>query len=204
MLMPILAGLLVLAQQSPPPIVQPGAPGQPSRMITADKATDISSVRFTEADVRFMQGMIGHHAQALELTGLVAERTTSPDLRKLALRIEMSQADEITMMQAWLAARGQDLPDPHAHHGPDHARMPGMLTSAEMARLAAAKGREFERLFLEFMIKHHDGALVMVKDLFSSAGAGQEPEIFGFASEVEADQFMEIRRMSAMLKELQR
>jgi uncharacterized protein (DUF305 family) len=188
----------------PAPIVQPGAPGQPSRVITAEKATDTSGIRFTEADVRFMQGMIGHHAQALEMTALVADRTADPDLRKLALRIEISQADEIEMMESWLTARGQALPDPHAHHGPDHARMPGMLTAAEMARLAAATGVEFERLFLEFMIKHHDGALVMVKDLFSSPGAGQEPEIFAFASDVEADQFMEIRRMAAMLKELQK
>jgi uncharacterized protein (DUF305 family) len=207
MLTLMLMSLLALPQQAPPqtaPIVQPGAPGQPSRVITAEMATDTAGVRFTEADVRFMQGMIGHHAQALEMTALVAERTASPDLRKLALRIEMSQADEIAMMESWLKARNQALPDPHAHHGPDHARMPGMLTAAEMARLAAAKGAEFERLFLEFMIKHHDGALVMVKDLFSSPGAGQEPEIFVFASEVEADQFMEIRRMAAMLKELQK
>jgi uncharacterized protein (DUF305 family) len=205
----LLATVLVGAQSQappppPPPIIQPGAPGQPSRVISAEKAIDTSGIRFTEADVRFMQGMIGHHAQALEMTALVAERTTSPDLRKLALRIEISQADEIAMMESWLEARGQALPDPHAHHGPDHARMPGMLTAAEMARLAAAKGVEFERLFLEFMIKHHDGALVMVKDLYTSPGGGQEPEIFAFASDVEADQFMEIRRMAAMLKELQK
>jgi uncharacterized protein (DUF305 family) len=204
----LLATVLVGAQSQapppPPPIIQPGAPGQPSRVISAEKAIDTSGIRFTEADVRFMQGMIGHHAQALEMTALVAERTTSPDLRKLALRIEISQADEIAMMESWLKARGQALPDPHAHHGPDHARMPGMLTAAEMARLAAAKGVEFERLFLEFMIKHHDGALVMVKDLYTSPGGGQEPEIFAFASDVEADQFMEIRRMAAMLKELQK
>jgi uncharacterized protein (DUF305 family) len=197
----------LLAQAPPPkpaPIIQPGAPGQPSRVISAENAIDTSGIRFTDADVRFMQGMIGHHAQALEMTALVAARTTSPDLRKLALRIEISQADEIAMMEAWLKARGQALPDPHAHHGPDHARMPGMLTAAEMTRLAAAKGVEFERLFLEFMIKHHDGALVMVHDLFSSPGGGQEPEMFAFASDVEADQFMEIRRMAAMLKELQK
>jgi uncharacterized protein (DUF305 family) len=205
----LLAAVLVEAQsQAPPPqtapIIQPGAPGQPSRVITAEEATDTSGVRFTEADVRFMQGMIAHHAQALDMTALVADRTADPDLRKLALRIEISQADEIEMMEAWLTARGQALPDPHAHHGPDHARMPGMLTAAEMRRLAAARGVDFERLFLEFMIKHHDGALVMVKDLFSSPGAGQEPEIFAFASDVEADQFMEIRRMAVMLKERQK
>jgi uncharacterized protein (DUF305 family) len=203
----VLLVVMLAGGQAPPPqtapIIQPGAPGQPSRVITAEKATDTSGVRFTEADVRFMQGMIAHHAQALEMTALVADRTADAELRKLALRIEMSQADEIEMMEAWLTARGQALPDPHAHHGPDHARMPGMLTAAEMQRLAAAKGVAFERLFLEFMIKHHDGALVMVKDLYSSPGAGQEPEIFAFASDVEADQFMEIRRMAIMLKERQ-
>jgi uncharacterized protein (DUF305 family) len=194
------------ARQQPPapPIIQPGAPGQPSRVITAETAADTSAGRFTEADVRFMQGMIGHHAQALEMTALVADRTTSPDLRKLALRIEISQADEISMMEEWLKARDQPLPDPHAHHAHDAARMPGMLTGAEMARLAAARGLDFERLFLEFMIKHHDGALVMVKELFASPGAGQESDIYAFASDVEADQFMEIRRMAAMLKELQK
>jgi uncharacterized protein (DUF305 family) len=203
----VLLVVMLAGGQAPPPqtapIIQPGAPGQPSRVITAEKAADTSGVRFTEADVRFMQGMIAHHAQALEMTALVADRTADAELRKLALRIEMSQADEIEMMEAWLTARGQALPDPHAHHGPDHARMPGMLTAAEMQRLAAAKGVAFERLFLEFMIKHHDGALVMVKDLYSSPGAGQEPEIFAFASDVEADQFMEIRRMAIMLKERQ-
>ena len=206
MLTLIIGALLALAQQPPPPppIIQPGAPGQPSRAITAERAVDLTAVRCTEADVRFMQGMIGHHAQALEMTALVADRTPSPDLRKLAQRIELSQADEIAMMEDWLKARQQPLPDPHAHHAHDAALMPGMLTAAEMARLRAAKGAEFERLFLEFMIKHHDGALVMVKDLFASPGAGQDSDIFAFASDVEADQFMEIRRMAGMLKELQK
>jgi uncharacterized protein (DUF305 family) len=110
----------------------------------------------------------------------------------------VSQADEIEMMQEWLAGRGQALPDPHAHHR-GGALMPGMLTAAEMERLAAAKGPEFDRLFLELMIKHHDGALIMVKELFATPGAGQESEVFAFASDVEADQRMEIERMGAML-----
>jgi uncharacterized protein (DUF305 family) len=149
-----------------------------------------------------MQGMIGHHAQALEMTALVPSRTESDGLRKLALRIEVSQADEIRAMQDWLRARGGRLPDPHAHHAPGAALMPGMLTSAEMARLAAARGAEFDRLFLEFMIKHHDGALIMVKDLFATPGAGQEADVFEFASEVDADQRMEIDRMAAMLNKV--
>ena len=123
-------------------------------------------------------------------------------MKLLAKRIEVSQIDEIGMMKAWLQARGEPLPDAHAHHAGDHALMPGMLTQAEMKRLASAKGVEFDRLFLEGMIKHHLGALTMVKELFSSPGAGQDAEIFAFASEVDADQSMEIDRMSAMLATL--
>jgi uncharacterized protein (DUF305 family) len=120
-------------------------------------------------------------------------------MRLLAGRIDTSQADEIKMMQEWLQARGQKLPDPHAHHAAGARLMPGMLTAQEMQRLSGARGTAFDRLFLEFMIKHHDGALIMVKDLFATPGAGQEPEMFAFASDVEADQRMEIERMGAML-----
>lgn len=187
-----------------PEIVQPGPPGESSRVIAADSAADLSRVQFTAADVRFMQGMIGHHAQAIEMTTLLATRTASADMRKLAQRIEISQADEISMMQEWLRSRGQEGPGEHAHHAPGATLMPGMLTPEEMARLASASGTEFDRLFLEFMIKHHAGALTMVKELFSTPGAGQESEIFAFASDVDADQRMEIDRMGAMLKELQK
>jgi uncharacterized protein (DUF305 family) len=186
-----------------PPIVQPGAPGQPSRTIPASAATDQSRIRYTAADVRFMQGMIGHHAQAIEMTALVPSRTTREAMKLLAQRIEVSQRDEIAMMRGWLRARGQSVPDVHASHHDGGALMPGMLTPVEMAQLAAASGPAFDRLFLESMIKHHDGALVMVQDLFATPGAGQDPEIFAFASDVDADQRMEIARMSALLKEWQ-
>ena len=179
------------------PILQPGAPGQATRVITPDQASRATAVRYTEADVRFMQGMIGHHAQALEMAALLLSRTTREDMKLLAQRIEVSQSDEIKLMQDWLKARGQDLPGEHARH----TLMPGMLTAEEMAKLAAAKGPAFDRLFLELMIKHHDGALTMVKDLFATEGAGQESEIFGFASDVDADQRMEIERMGAMLSQ---
>lgn len=192
------------AVDSGPQLIQPGAPGEPSRVIGAAEAVDLSQVGHTPADVRFMQGMIGHHAQALEMTDLLATRTESGIMRKLALRIEVSQRDEIGMMQEWLRGRGQPVPDEHARHAHGATLMPGMLIPDEMARLAAARGVEFDRLFLEFMIKHHGGALIMVNDLFSAAGAGQESEIFAFASDVEADQQMEIDRMAAMLKELQK
>ena len=180
------------------PIVQPGAPGQETRVVSATQAVDLSRVRHTAADVRFMQGMIGHHAQAVEMVELLKTRSASDDMKKLGLRIEVSQLDEIKMMQGWLQQRGQQLPDPHAHHR-GGALMPGMLTAEEMARLAAAKGAEFDRLFLEGMIKHHAGALTMVQELFASPGAAQESEIFAFASDVDADQRMEIDRMGAML-----
>jgi uncharacterized protein (DUF305 family) len=144
-----------------------------------------------------MQGMIGHHAQALEMTALLRERTSRDDMRLLAERIEVSQGDEIRMMQRWLQARGQEVPGPHAMH--EHGLMPGMLTPEEMDRLAAASGAAFDRLFLESMIKHHEGALVMVKDLLSRDGAAQGSDIFGFASDVDADQRMEIERMRGML-----
>ena len=179
-------------------------------MISAEKATDLSRVQFTPADVRFMQGMIGHHAQALEMAALLPDRSRRDDMRLLATRIEVSQADEIQMMQRWLEARGQQVPGPHAHHAPGAPLMPGMLTAEEMGRLAAATGDAFDRLFLELMIKHHEGALTMVKVLYSTAGAGQESEIYAFASDVDADQRMEIDRMRGMLgmpatsKELER
>jgi uncharacterized protein (DUF305 family) len=185
-------------------IVQPGAPGRASRVIDAADAADLSGVRFTPADVRFVQGMIGHHAQALEMTALLPQRTSREDMRLLAKRIELSQEDEIKMMQDWLRSRGQQVPDPHAHHAHGAELMPGMLTPAEMERLRAATGAEFDRLFLQFMIAHHEGALVMVEELFKTPGGGQEPEIFAFASDVDADQSMEIDRMRALLQERQK
>lgn len=181
------------------PLLQPGAPGAETRSITADKAADLSKVGFTAADVRFMQGMIGHHSQAIEMAALVPTRTVSEDMKRLALRIDLSQADEIAMMKRWLTDRGQTLPDPHAHHHPG-GMMPGMLTVEEMAALAAAKGTEFDRLFLSGMIKHHEGALTMVQDLYGAGGgAGQESDIYGFAADVDADQRMEIDRMRGLL-----
>lgn len=187
-----------------PPIVQPGAPGESSRIITTEKAVDLSRVRATAADVQFMQGMIGHHQQAIEMTGLLATRTSNDTMRKLGQRIEISQADEIRMMQRWLTVRGQAVPDVHAMHMQGATLMPGMLSPQEMDRLAAAKGSTFDRFFLEGMIKHHGGALTMVEELFSHGGAGQESEMFMFASDVDADQRAEIARMGALLGELEK
>ena len=171
-------------------------------MIAVEQATDLSRVQHTDADVKFMQGMIGHHQQAIEMTALLKTRTASEDMKKLAMRIDVSQEDEINMMKHWLQVRGQEVPSEHALHMHGATLMPGMLTDEEMKRLAAAKGTEFDRLFLEGMIKHHGGALTMVQELFSTPGAGQESEIFAFASDVDADQRMEIDRMGAMLNRL--
>ncbi len=187
-----------------PAIIQPGAPGEASRTIAANKAVDLSGVHYTAADVAFMKGMISHHAQAIEMVELLSTRTSSDAMRKLGERIQVSQTDEIKMMQRWLEARGEQAPGAHAHHMMGTTLMPGMLTEAEMERLAQAKGPEFDHLFLEGMIKHHEGALTMVKDLFATPGAGQEPEMFAFASDVDADQRMEIDRMGLMLKEFQK
>jgi len=183
------------------PILQPGAPGQDTRTITTAQATDLSKVGATAADIKFMQGMIGHHAQAVEMVALIADRTANPDMKRLGLRIQISQDDEMNMMRKYLAERGAAVPGPHSHHEPG-GFMPGMLTTEEMTQLANAKGVEFDRLFLMGMIKHHGGAITMVEELFKTPGAGQEGGIFAFASDVDADQRMEIDRMGAMLKEI--
>jgi uncharacterized protein (DUF305 family) len=192
------------SRDASPPVVQPGAPGEAPRVLSPGSVADLPRPGYTAADVTFMQGMIGHHQQAIEMTDLLKTRTRNPDMQKLALRIEVSQADEIKMMQRWLEVRGQEIPSLHAMHMHGATLMPGMLTAEEMARLAAASGPEFDRLFLEGMIKHHGGALTMVQELFATRGAGQESEIFAFASDVDADQRMEIERMAGMLKELQK
>lgn len=164
-----------------------------------------ATAQTTEADIRFVQGMIHHHAQALVMTALVPSHSRSEALGLLADRITVSQRDEIGLMQRWLRAQGAEAPHPPVtleqamgHH--DHAMMmPGMLSTAQLQQLAAATGAGFDRLFLEFMIQHHGGALTMVTDLFGSPGAGQDSWIYQFASDVDADQRAEIARMRQML-----
>ena len=161
-----------------------------------------ASPRHTDADTRFMQGMIAHHRQALVMTALVPERTGNRGIQLLSERIEVSQRDEIRQMERWLQSRGEALPDPAMHehaamgHGP---LMPGMLSAEGIARLEAARGPAFDRLFLESMIRHHEGALEMVGSLLATPGAGQEVDVFRFASDVDADQRIEIERMRRML-----
>ena len=188
--------------QAQTPIVQPGAPGEPSRLISAAEASDLAGIRFTDADVKFMQGMISHHAQAIEMTELLASRSNRDVMRRLAQRIELSQEDEIAMMQEWLRSRGQAVAELDAHHAPGWEPMPGMLTEEEMGRLEQAQAVEFDPLFLELMIKHHRGALTMVDTLLSQRGAAQDSQLFAFTSDITSDQSMEIDRMDAMFAEL--
>ena len=179
------------------------------------RASAQSTPTYTQADVRFMQGMIGHHAQALAMVALIPSRTTRADLRALGERIRVSQTDEIALMKQWLRDRNQQIPEmSHAHDMSGHAMpmsgmpmsdslMPGMLTPQQMADLANASGSEFEALFLKDMIQHHEGALTMVAQLLGTTGSGQEPEVFRFAAEVDTDQRAEIARMNALLNTLQ-
>ena len=206
----ILWGHGVHAQQtdpSKPIVVQPGAPGNPSR--TLPPSTKGALPPLSRADVEFMQGMIRHHAQAVEMTALIASHTKDKELRSLGARISHSQSDEIRFMKRWLAARGEPISmsepkmadmDHHMDrrsHKPMHL-MPGMLTPEQMEALRKANGAEFDRLFLTGMIQHHNGALIMVKDLFATAGAGQDAELFSFATDVDTGQRAEIRIMQGM------
>src|SRR4029077_20126850 len=162
--------------------------------------------RGSKADVEFMQGMIMHHAQAVEMTALIASHTENKDLRLLGARISRSQSDEINFMRRWLASRGEALSMAMPEMpGMDMSRekmalMPGMLTPEQMEALRKAKGAEFDRLFLTGMIQHHNGALTMVKDLFDTAGAGQDAELFNFATDADNSQRAEITIMQSMLE----
>ena len=194
------------AQQTGPApvVVQPGAPGQPSKRLPPSTTAKLPPR--SQAEVDFMQGMIMHHSQAVEMTALIAAHTENKDLRTLGARISSSQSDEIKFMKRWLAVRGEALSmampgmpdmDKSGHAMP---LMPGMLTPEQMEALRKAQGAEFDRLFLTGMIQHHNGALTMVKDLFDTAGAGQDAELFNFATDADNTQRAEIRIMQAMLE----
>lgn len=170
---------------------------------------DSARMRFTEADTRFMQGMIHHHAQAIEMSRLAPTHAASPAVKTLASRIINAQRDEIALMQRWLGDRGQEVPaveigeahvtvSGHMHD----VRMPGMLTAGQLAELAAASGEAFDRLFLTYMIQHHQGAVTMVHELFGTGGAAQDEAAFKLASDVQVDQKTEIARMQRMLAAL--
>lgn len=193
------------AKRAPGPVVvQPGAPGQPTKILPP--STRATLPPHSPADVQFMQDMIMHHAQAVEMTALIESRTQNKELRSLGARISRSQSDEMKFMKQWLAVRGEPTSRPMTHaHGMDMSKhemlMPGMLTAQQMDALKKAKGAEFDRLFLTGMIQHHNGALIMVKDLFDSAGAGQDAELFNFTTDVDTGQRAEIKIMQTMLEE---
>ena len=160
----------------------------------------------TDADVAFMTNMIGHHAQAVRIAGWAPTHGASPAVLRLAERIVVGQQDEIALMQQWLRERGETVPTvDSSHHRPgmDHsAHMAGMLSPAQLDSLDTAQGEAFDRLFLEFMIQHHEGAVAMVQQLFASQGAGEEDTVFRLASDVQADQITEIHRMQQMIDQL--
>ena len=188
---------------SPPAVVQPGAPGQPTKSLPPSTKGTVPPRSL--ADVEFMQGMIMHHQQAVEMTALIPSHTENKNLQSLGARISSSQSSEIRFMQRWLAARGEPLsmampgmPDMD-RSGRPMALMPGMLSPEQMDALRKSKGPEFDRLFLTGMIQHHNGALVMVKDLFDTAGSGQDADIFNFATDADNTQRAEIKIMETML-----
>ncbi len=196
-----LASVLVGSQSiAQAPIIQPGAPGQPSRLISAEEASNLASLTFSDADVKFMQGMISHHAQAVEMGALVDGRSNREAITAIAQRISISQEDEIAMMQGWLEERGQAIPTQHAHHEMgDDDLMPGMLSPEDFQQLEQADGADFDTLFLQFMIEHHKGAIEMVENLLDQPGSAQDSVLYEFTSDVTADQNSEIERMNAML-----
>src|SRR5579871_235951 len=206
------ASLLVLgaiassAQQSAP-IVQPGAPGQPTKFLTEATVGTEPKAPFN-ADVEFMQGMIMHHSQAVDMVALLRTRGKSPALKSFGEKISISQTDEIGFMQRWLESRGKPISMQMDHSKMSaaemknmkmHMLMPGMLTPEQMSALAKARGAQFDHLFLTGMIQHHGGALTMVDDLFNTPGAGQDPVLFDFATDIENTQSAEIKIMRGML-----
>jgi len=227
----LLAAALIAAPQSAP-IFHPGAPGAPSRVITAGEALELARTSYTAEDVAFMQHMIVHHAQAVEMVGLLETHGENARVKLLGRRIALSQEAEMALMRDWLTARNQstEMQGDHSGHDMDHSGMDhgamdhggmdhsahaghamapsetplmtGMLSPAQMARLAAARGSEFDRLFLSGMIQHHQGALDMVADLMEHPDAAQDTLLSDFTTGVVADQSAEILRMQSLLSDL--
>ena len=203
-----LAGLLACSSRTDPATGLPVGAMGPEAAVARARADSVR-LPYTEADIRFMSGMISHHAQAIKMAKWAPTHGASPAIVRLSERIATAQADEIAFMQSWLRDRRQPVPEPDPAGmkmmmgGMEHVMlMPGMLTPEQMTKLDAARGKEFDRLFLTFMIQHHEGAIRMVRELFSAQGAGQDESVFAFANDVEIDQETEIARMKQMLLEL--
>ncbi len=197
----LVAVLIAAAAGADVPIINPGAPGQPGRQLSAEEATQLAHTGYSRDDVRFLQDMIPHHGQALEMAALVDERTNRSELIDIAGRINSSQADEIEFMERWLDERDQPRQAHHGHTHMSHAMM-GMATPQQMAELAASEGTAFDRLFLTLMIRHHEGAVDMVEKLLDQPGSAYDPVLFEFTSDITNDQTAEIERMSALLATL--
>ena len=198
------AGVLLLGMAASAtaqaPIVQPGAPGETARELTAEEATDIAVTSHSPDDVRFMQDMIPHHNQAVQMAELVADRTNREEVVDAAGRITLSQQDEMEFMERWLRDRGERVPDPADHEAMHTShQMAGMATPEQMAELAAAEGADFDRMFLQLMIAHHEGAVTMVEDLLEQPGSAYDPVLFEFTNDVTNDQTAEIERMHGLL-----
>jgi uncharacterized protein (DUF305 family) len=185
------------------PIIQPGAPGEATRELSADEAIEIANTSYSPDDTLFMQDMIPHHNQAVQMSALVAERTNRPELVDVAGRIDVSQEDEIDFMQGWLRERGERVPDPTVHSAMHTThKMAGMASPEQMAELAESEGTDFDRLFLSLMITHHEGAVTMVEALMEQPGAAYDPVLFEFTTDITNDQTAEIERMNALLVSL--
>ena len=202
-----LAGAMAAPAQQSAPIVQPGAPGQASKLLNEATVQPPYRAPF-KADVEFMQGMIMHHQQAVDMVALLRTRGKSPTLRSFGEKIAISQSDEIRSMKQWLESRGKptSMEMDHSHMSAADMKnmnmlMPGMLTPEQMTALAKARGAQFDHLFLTGMIQHHGGALTMVDELFQTPGAAQDPVLFDFATDIDATQSAEIKIMREMLKE---
>ena len=185
------------------PIVQPGAPGEANRQLSAEEAVDIARTSHSPDDAKFMQDMIPHHNQAVQMSALVRDRTNRQAILDVAGRIDASQQGEIEFMQQWLRERGEEVPDPTAHHAmhTDH-KMAGMASPEQMAELATLQGTDFDRMFLQLMIPHHEGAITMVEELLEQPGAAYDPILYEFTSDIVNDQAAEIERMNALLGSL--
>jgi uncharacterized protein (DUF305 family) len=198
-----LLGVATVSAAQDVPIVQPGAPGEAARELSADEAIEIANTSYSPDDAQFMQDMIPHHNQAVQMAALVADRTNLQELLDVAGRIDASQIDEIDFMKGWLQDRGEDVPDPTAHDAMHMSHeMAGMASPEDMARLAELEGMEFDRLFLQLMIAHHEGAVTMVEELLDQPGSAYDPVLFDFTNDVTNDQTAEIERMNAMLVSL--
>ena len=195
----IISGILSFNVNGNVPILQPGAPGNPTIELDAETAIAIADSSYTAADVEFLQGMIIHHYQAFLMSEMAPTRTNNQTILDLAGRIDISQTDEIEFMKNWLVDRGQSIPDPSMDNMMHHHKMMGMATTEQMMQLEASDSTDFDRLYLNLMIKHHDGAIEMVDRLNEFPGSAYDPQLYEFVTDLENDQAVEIERMNGIL-----